>query len=461
MEAKLIVVGGDAKTTEIKLKLPTIIGRGRGATLTLPHPLVSRQHCEIYESEGQLFVRDMGSLNGTFVGNEPITEAALPPGELLTVGAVTFRAIYGALLEQEERDKQEEPPTARRRHNLPTKTIRDAAVETISEPNVGTVKDDRQPRFPPLAARPAANRADPAPVETVWAPDVTPRLPPSAPSEVAAQAPTSTDEPAHVEDEAHVDEEAFIDEAAFLDEQAEIVAFEEVGEEAEPLAAEEPPVRGAAGQPVDEVEELQIEEFDAEEPTEAVAQGEEEAKLSASFAESDELEAVEVAEDDELAEGWEAIDDLDSADGNDVLDDAEDSLEGSTSGSMELPASLSAISPDLAPAVPGSPIGAPTPPTSVVPTARPVEGGVLGQPPMAAPAAPPAATPPAAPVSNNGPAERRWKFTGGPPVAPPATPPAAPLIPPPNPTSENSSENASPAENAADEELKAFLRNLK
>lgn len=95
MEAKLIVVGGEVKATEIKLKLPTIIGRGKGATLLLPHPLVSRQHCEIYEDNGQLVVRDMGSLNGTFVNNTRLTEPVyLPSGDLLTIGDVTFRAEY-------------------------------------------------------------------------------------------------------------------------------------------------------------------------------------------------------------------------------------------------------------------------------------------------------------------------------------------------------------------------------
>ena len=94
MKAKLIVVGGDAKPTEIDLTLPSVIGRGRSATLTLPHPLVSREHCEIYLSEGRLHVRDLGSLNGTYVGNERIEDAALPAGGLLTVGTVTFRAVY-------------------------------------------------------------------------------------------------------------------------------------------------------------------------------------------------------------------------------------------------------------------------------------------------------------------------------------------------------------------------------
>src|SRR3954451_2272872 len=85
MKAKLIVVGGEAKAAEINLKLPTIIGRRRRAPLVLAHPLVSRQHCEIFESNGQLVVRDLGSLNGTFINNERITESVLPNGELLTI----------------------------------------------------------------------------------------------------------------------------------------------------------------------------------------------------------------------------------------------------------------------------------------------------------------------------------------------------------------------------------------
>jgi len=96
LNAKLVVVAGDTKTTEINLKLPTTIGRGRGTPIVLPHPLVSRQHCELYEADGRIMVRDLGSLNGTFVNNQRITDSALGPGELLTVGTVTFRAVYEA-----------------------------------------------------------------------------------------------------------------------------------------------------------------------------------------------------------------------------------------------------------------------------------------------------------------------------------------------------------------------------
>lgn len=95
MEAKLVVVSGNAKSQEIPLRLPAIVGRGRDATVMLPHPLVSRRHCEIFEANGYLMVRDIGSLNGTFVNNERVTEAVLPPGGLLTLGSVTLRAEYG------------------------------------------------------------------------------------------------------------------------------------------------------------------------------------------------------------------------------------------------------------------------------------------------------------------------------------------------------------------------------
>ena len=102
MEAKLLVVAGDANQTEIELKLTTVIGRSRDADVTIAHPLVSRRHCEIVKGEdGRLQVRDLGSLNGTFVGQTRIEESVLAPGDLLTVGAITFRAVYGDYDENE------------------------------------------------------------------------------------------------------------------------------------------------------------------------------------------------------------------------------------------------------------------------------------------------------------------------------------------------------------------------
>jgi predicted component of type VI protein secretion system len=96
VQAKLVVVAGDSQASQYELRLPAVIGRSRSTDLRLGHPLVSRQHCEVFESDGKLMVRDLGSLNGTYVGDTRIAEHAMPvpPGELLTIGPVTFRAEY-------------------------------------------------------------------------------------------------------------------------------------------------------------------------------------------------------------------------------------------------------------------------------------------------------------------------------------------------------------------------------
>ena len=94
LNAKLVVVGGAPEGDEFQLQLPCVLGRSKSASLPLPHPLVSRQHCELLEKEGQLVVRDLGSTNGTFVGSERVEECAIQDGDLLTVGTVTFRAVF-------------------------------------------------------------------------------------------------------------------------------------------------------------------------------------------------------------------------------------------------------------------------------------------------------------------------------------------------------------------------------
>jgi pSer/pThr/pTyr-binding forkhead associated (FHA) protein len=115
MDAKLVVIGGDAQAAEYSLRLPTIVGRSRSADLKLVHPLVSRRHCEFFEDGGQLMVRDLGSLNGTFVGDSRISEVmALAPGATITIGTVTLQAVYGDMksARRAKSAKSESPATA-------------------------------------------------------------------------------------------------------------------------------------------------------------------------------------------------------------------------------------------------------------------------------------------------------------------------------------------------------------
>ena len=118
-QLKLAIVGGDAKRADVEIKkLPATIGRAREATITLPHTLVSRKHCEIFMQENQLFVKDLKSLNGTYVNNEKISKpTAIPSGQLLTLGNVTFRALYGESSDTDLNPQQEivERPTNERK----------------------------------------------------------------------------------------------------------------------------------------------------------------------------------------------------------------------------------------------------------------------------------------------------------------------------------------------------------
>lgn len=98
MQAKLLVVDGEAKAPQFDVQLPAVIGRSRNSDVILGHRLISRRHCEVFESDGLLMLRDLGSLNGTFVGQTRLAEQAMPlaPGEQFSVGPVTFQADYQA-----------------------------------------------------------------------------------------------------------------------------------------------------------------------------------------------------------------------------------------------------------------------------------------------------------------------------------------------------------------------------
>ncbi|MFM9115917.1 MAG: FHA domain-containing protein, partial [Planctomycetota bacterium] len=91
MKVKLVVVGGTTKNQEVRPRLPATIGRGRECSVQLPHPLVSRTHCELYEESGRVYVRDLSALNGTFVDGQKVACAPLVSGSMLIVGPITFR----------------------------------------------------------------------------------------------------------------------------------------------------------------------------------------------------------------------------------------------------------------------------------------------------------------------------------------------------------------------------------
>ncbi len=84
----LVALDGPAQGQVFPLSpLPLRIGRGPGAGLALDKDLnVSRAHAEIYEWNGALRIRDLGSMHGTQINGIPITDQALNPGDRVAVG---------------------------------------------------------------------------------------------------------------------------------------------------------------------------------------------------------------------------------------------------------------------------------------------------------------------------------------------------------------------------------------
>jgi predicted component of type VI protein secretion system len=94
MNVTLLVLYG--KTTKRKAvpRLPAVLGRSREANITVAHPLVSRRHCEVFENDGLLMLRDLASLNGTMIHGRRIEQAPLLPGTVFTIGPLTFQVLY-------------------------------------------------------------------------------------------------------------------------------------------------------------------------------------------------------------------------------------------------------------------------------------------------------------------------------------------------------------------------------
>ena len=80
----------------------TTVGRHPGSDIFLDDVTVSRRHAEFYRHPAGFTVRDVGSLNGTYVNRERIEETDLSDGDEVQVGK--FRLTFlGARRSQAER----------------------------------------------------------------------------------------------------------------------------------------------------------------------------------------------------------------------------------------------------------------------------------------------------------------------------------------------------------------------
>jgi pSer/pThr/pTyr-binding forkhead associated (FHA) protein len=88
----LVVLNGSRSGARFSLPdVPIVVGRSPEAHLRIDDPWISNMHA-LFEARGaELWVVDLGSRNGTFVGAERVTEALVALGAQLAFGRTEVR----------------------------------------------------------------------------------------------------------------------------------------------------------------------------------------------------------------------------------------------------------------------------------------------------------------------------------------------------------------------------------
>lgn len=97
MPLKLVAATKDPPV-EIPSGRTLVVGRSPSCDLPLHDPTVSRHHAELSLADGGVWVRDLGSTNGTYVEGERVGEALVRPGARLAFGKVDFVLRYESVM---------------------------------------------------------------------------------------------------------------------------------------------------------------------------------------------------------------------------------------------------------------------------------------------------------------------------------------------------------------------------
>jgi pSer/pThr/pTyr-binding forkhead associated (FHA) protein len=69
------------------------LGRARRADFVVDAALVSRLHCRLAASAGEIEAVDLSSTNGTYVNGQRVARGTLKDGDRLRIGAVELRVM--------------------------------------------------------------------------------------------------------------------------------------------------------------------------------------------------------------------------------------------------------------------------------------------------------------------------------------------------------------------------------
>jgi pSer/pThr/pTyr-binding forkhead associated (FHA) protein len=115
--ALLVVQRGPMAGTRFILDRPVItVGRQSDNDIVLDDVTVSRRHAGFHRGDGGFCVRDVGSLNGTYVNRQPVHEATLASGDQVQIGKFGLLYLAGADVDagtQADQDRTSRGPARR------------------------------------------------------------------------------------------------------------------------------------------------------------------------------------------------------------------------------------------------------------------------------------------------------------------------------------------------------------
>lgn len=85
---RLVISEGPLAGTELELgSAPIMLGRAQECTLVLEDDYASGKHARLFPQGSRWFIEDLGSTNGTWLGEEQLTRAStVEPGEKIRIG---------------------------------------------------------------------------------------------------------------------------------------------------------------------------------------------------------------------------------------------------------------------------------------------------------------------------------------------------------------------------------------
>jgi two-component system, cell cycle response regulator len=76
-----------------------VLGRGSDCDIQVDRDSVSRRHARVFRAGEQWLVEDLGSTNGTYVNDVPVTKSALRDSDFVKIGAAIFKFLTGSGIE--------------------------------------------------------------------------------------------------------------------------------------------------------------------------------------------------------------------------------------------------------------------------------------------------------------------------------------------------------------------------